>query len=187
MPLSGCFSFLPDRKGRPCVFVCYTWVPPYQVTLMDIIAFWVNRKDSIFLLYLFTLHSDQSSSSSPSLPHIVLPPRLPFSEKGDTPTGYQLTLAHQVSAGLGTSSPTEAQQKQLCSGWATMPSYFSAFSSFFPKSTFSSRDQYVLDINSAAPALDSINTHSGLVKLCLLSILVALTLKWGYVEYRARR
>ena len=55
-----------------------------------------------YLIYFFTLHPSISLLSPPSLPHTAT-----FSSPS-LKRGYHPTLAHQVTAGLDTSSNTES-------------------------------------------------------------------------------
>ena len=77
----------------------------------------------IFPIYLFIylfIHSlTLCHNHNPPHTHLVIPlhssssqPTIPFiSENGEVSSGYQLTLTTQVTAGLGTSFPTETNQE----------------------------------------------------------------------------
>ena len=62
------------------------------------------------LIYLFTLYPDCSSPPPSPIHKAPLPSPLFTLEKGEVPPGYQSTLAHQDTKGLGKSFTTEARQ-----------------------------------------------------------------------------
>lgn len=73
---------------------------------------------SLFILFISSpqlLSSPPSPTLTPFLFSIPSSPS-PLRRKAPLPLGYQLSLAHQVIAGLGASSPTEARQDSLARG-----------------------------------------------------------------------
>jgi hypothetical protein len=91
----------------------------YMYIYYNIYIIWIqtfkflpNVKLLFPLIYLFIYFTPWLQL--PSLPsthsHSTPDPSTVSSEKGETHPGHQPTLAHQVIAGLGTSSPTEIRQ-----------------------------------------------------------------------------
>jgi hypothetical protein len=79
----------------------------------------------LFIFYLFTLHPTYCPSPGDPLTQFLLP----LLWLGRDPSVYPWVLAHQISVGLGRSSPTEARQsspakrtyptdRQLCSSFS---------------------------------------------------------------------
>jgi hypothetical protein len=78
---------------------------------------WIDKQNFhyllIYLLYILL------QPYPPGPPHTAPSPHSPFpfsSEKGEDSPGYHLTLAHQVTAGLGSSFPTETRQDSSVKG-----------------------------------------------------------------------
>jgi hypothetical protein len=70
----------------------------------------LNKIRGLYIFLLINLFIHFTSWPQPPLPTDSTSPFSFPSEKGQVPDGFQLTLAHQVPAGLGSFSPTEASQ-----------------------------------------------------------------------------